>query len=396
MIGRGEYLLEVGARLWPPGVRVTQKQEANGTRAFLLIPSADQPQLMVPAGAPRAAAAAVAGFTGHRTGRDGWRSRGLRWFLRLGLGDRLLPRRLVVGPEPGVETYLAPILGQSPLLAMHIGPPRANRKPVLQLLDPSGRVLGFAKIGTGGLTDELVDQEARALARLAERPPVGVGVPQLLHRGRWRDLDVLVQAGLPVPGARPPSPSRLTDAMIAVADSGPQETVPLQDCAFLDQLITDLAGLGSPGETLAADLTAVRSAEPDLNVRLGTSHGDWTPWNCALGADGRLLLWDWERYRERVPRGLDALHHRLQCGLGSGTVAPAVATDLLEASPMLLEPFGVIPAEARLIGLLYLADLARRYLQDGQAAAGSRRGDVGGWLVPAVHQQTEQLTEQRS
>ena len=49
------------------------------------------------------------------------------------------------------------------VVSLRIGPPRANRKPVLELLSPGGEVLGFAKVGVTGLTRELVRAEAAAL-----------------------------------------------------------------------------------------------------------------------------------------------------------------------------------------------------------------------------------------
>jgi len=397
MIGRKDYLLEVASRMWPPSAGMARtRSRTPGERAFVLIPSADRPHLMVPAGAPRAAAAAVDGFTGHRTGSAGLRSWLLRRALAIGAGEWLLPGRLVVGPEPGIEAHLATVLGETPLIAMHIGPPRANRKPVLQLLDHGGRLLGFAKIGTGPLTRELVDREAAALHRLAENRPAGIDVPRVLHHGRWRDLDVLVQSPLPVRGSRAPSPRSLVAAMVEVADGTVQQSVPLDGCGYLGALIAELHALGEAGTALARDLETVRSAGPERQVTLGAWHGDWTPWNCAAGVDGRLLVWDWERYQEGVPRGLDALHHHLQGGLGAGTVSVARATGLIEDAPRLLAPFGLGPDDARLTGVLYLAEIARRYLTDGQAAAGARRGEVGAWLVPAVHQQIPHLTRQRS
>jgi hypothetical protein len=57
----------------------------------------------------------------------------------------------------------------------------------------------------------------------------------------------------------------------------------------------------------------------------------------------------------------------------------------------LLEPFDV-PAEAReLTALLYLVDLAARYLGDRQAEAGARLGVLGTWLLPVLIRRVEEL-----
>jgi hypothetical protein len=41
-------------------------------------------------------------------------------------------------------------------------------------------------------------------------------------------------------------------------------------------------------------------------------------------------------------------------------------------------------AQARLVAVLYLAELSARYLADRQAEAGSRLGRPGTWLIPAI------------
>jgi hypothetical protein len=40
--------------------------------------------------------------------------------------------------------------------------------------------------------------------------------------------------------------------------------------------------------------------------------------------------------------------------------------------------------QARVTGLLYLIDLAARYLADRQAHAGARLGVLGDWLLPVL------------
>jgi hypothetical protein len=57
----------------------------------------------------------------------------------------------------------------------------------------------------------------------------------------------------------------------------------------------------------------------------------------------------------------------------------------------LLAPFDV-PAQAReLTALLYLIDLATRYLTDRQAEAGARLGVLGTWLLPVLIRRVEEL-----
>ncbi len=101
--------------------------------------------------------------------------------------------------------------------------------------------------------------------------------------------------------------------------------------------------------------------------------------------DRGLLVWDWERFTRDVPAGFDALHYWLQTEVGPGRGEPrAAASGCIDRAPQLLAPFGVDPADAGLTAILYLADLAIRYLADRQDEAGARFGRVGVWLIPAI------------
>jgi hypothetical protein len=61
------------------------------------------------------------------------------------------------------------------------------------------------------------------------------------------------------------------------------------------------------------------------------------------------------------------------------------------AAPTLLAPFAVAPEPAALTALLYLAELAVRYLADGQAQAGAQLGVLGTWLLPVLVRRVEEL-----
>jgi len=51
-----------------------------------------------------------------------------------------------------IEDYLSRELDEEVVVAPYTSPPRANRKPVLHVLTPAGRTLGFAKVGRNELT----------------------------------------------------------------------------------------------------------------------------------------------------------------------------------------------------------------------------------------------------
>ena len=104
-----------------------------------------------------------------------------------------------------------------------------------------------------------------------------------------------------------------------------------------------------------------------------------------------LLVWDWERFTSGVPAGFDAVHHELQRRIQStGDAAGAVEATVRRAGE-LLAPFDVAPGARELTALLYLVDLAARYLSDRQAEAGARLGVLGTWLLPVLIRRVEEL-----
>jgi Phosphotransferase enzyme family len=399
--GRLPYLRETCDLLWPAPATVTlvTGSDAGGMAAgqdFLLLLGTRRPRLLVPA-SRRAAGAAVRGYgePGSPAARAG--ARLLSLALTSGAGPVLVRSRLRVHAPPGtstIETYLRDALGSDLLLSLYLGPARANRKPVLQLLTPRGRLAGFAKIGTRPLTRALVHAEHAALTRLGRAGLAGITVPQVLHYGEWRGMNVLVLSPLPVwLRRRPVTQARLTAAMTAVALVDGRRSEPLAGGSYWQGLTGRLAAADGSDDrdTLLGALDSLATRAQGASLALGCWHGDWTPWNMASTSKG-LLVWDWERFTAGVPLGFDALHYRLQAAVVPGRQQPRVAAArCIEDAPAALAAFGLCGADARLTATLYLADLATRYLADRQAQAGAALGAPGTWLIPAITEQVRRL-----
>lgn len=401
---RRTYLGEVSKLLWPPPATVVLGGGApelaigNGAATvaagsqvseFILLPGAGEPRLVVPS-APRPAGAAVRRY-GEPASRATWlATRVLGVALASGLGGAVFRDRLRVRVPQGadtIESYLAAALAREVKISLHLGAARANRKPVLQLLSPRGAPVGYAKVGVNPLTRTLVRAERDALDRLHRAGLVSLTVPRVLHYGRWRGLDVLVLSALPVwLRRRRLIAARLAAAMREVAAVGGLATGPLACSAYWERLRARLATADESAEhaTLSRALDAVAARAGDLPITYGAWHGDWTPWNMASTGQG-LLVWDWERFAEGAPLGFDALHYWLAAESAPGRRAPATAAASCAAdAAQLLAPFGVGGVQAPLTAILYLSDLATRYLVDRQAQAGARRGSPGTWLIPAI------------
>jgi hypothetical protein len=361
-----------------------------------LLFGARRPRLLLPA-APAAGAAAVRGYgePGSRSSRLG--ARALSLALATGIAGTTLRSRIRVHIPPGadtIESYLRAALGRDLLVSMHLGPARANRKPVLQLLTARGQPAGFAKIGTGPLTRALVQAERDALTRLSGAGLADVTLPHVLHYGEWREMNVLVLSALPVwQRRRPVVAERLAAAMNSVARVGGVRREPLAGGGYWRRLGERLAATDENADrhALAGLLDTLGARADAAPLALGSWHGDWTPWNMACTSSG-LLVWDWERFADGVPLGFDALHYRLQKDVVPGRREPRdAAAGCIADAPRLLAPFGLGAKEARITGILYLADLATRYLTDRQAKASARLGAPGGWLIPAAAAEVRRL-----
>lgn len=411
---RRAYLDEILPLLWPAPARVTSGGRAKGpargpSRArggahahvrgvgYVLLPSAQRPTVMVPLRPRRAAAAVLRNYKSSATPAQQVRLLSMSYAARMGVTD-LLPGRVWIdsdrcGPSGTLELYLSEVLGREIVVSVYVGPPgRANLKPVLQLLTGRGETFGFAKIGVTPLTVDLVAAEATALDRLGAAGMSRVGVPQMLHHGQWRGLEVLVQEALPRVGRGAVNAAALSAAMVELAEVGGTRTGVARASSYWVELGRRLAGL--PQTELSAELVAVwerLGTAGDTSLTYGSWHGDWTPWNMSMSGD-RALVWDWERFSADVPVGFDALHFAVQSAIVRGGVGAADAVaGLLAGSAGLLAPFGVTAAQAPLVAALYLVEIGTRYLADGQAAAGAALGDLEQWLLPALRRHVEHV-----
>ncbi|MFE9956437.1 hypothetical protein [Micromonospora sp. NPDC005299] len=384
--GRSAYLGELAGLIWPEPAEPALRRGGAG---WVVVPSASRPRLLVPTGSGRAAASAVR----HSTEAVGRKARlvrqGLATAFRLGLGPLVFRDRLVV-TGGGLDAYLAEVLGERALVSLHIGPARANRKPVLQLLAPDGRALGYAKLGVDPLTRALVDAEAAALRRLAGLPLGPVTVAGVRHHGDWHGHALLVQEALPVrlPRATPAvAEAAERAAMVAVAGCLGVRRRSWAGSDHAARLADAVDALGARPE--AGRLRAVLKTVADLDptVAFGAWHGDWNGGNSAVLADGRVLVWDWERFEADVPVGYDALHRAVQTAIGNDGVEPIeAARALIAGADRSLTPFDSDGRGADLVAVLYLVELGARYLRDRQAEAGARLGHVDTWLLPAVEE----------
>ncbi len=382
----GRHASIVGS-LWPPPAEVG----VPGSGAFadyLAVPNAEDPRFLLPRDR-RAAVGVLRHFRSGGTSAARYRSAALQATIRVTGGWPLARDRVAVfAPGPGtpdtIETHLREILGREISLGIQLGPPRANRKPILQVLGSDGEPLAFGKLGINPLTRRLVRTEAAALRGLPELDLPGIRVPRLVHEGEWHGSALLITTPLPLRVADSEVDVGVRDAaMVTLARAAGTTRSRPGGSPWLAELRERAAALTH--ESIRADLLAVlkRLALRAEVWEFGCWHGDWMLWNMA-GLEGEVLLWDWERFAGPVPLGWDALHFALRQTFMTSEPTPHVARDLLERAPGLLAPFGVSGELAHDVAQAYLVELAVRYTADGQREAGGRTARVEEWLLPVM------------
>jgi hypothetical protein len=358
-----------------PGAR----PRAGMTRAteFVVLPAAGGSRMLVPP--DRRVGAAMAGARRRLVTPLGQRAlwAGLAVGLRSGVVHALFRDRLAVDVAAEVPaddlvnlgTALGALFGQPVVLGINVGRARANRKPVVHVLDVGGRTLGFCKVGWNDMTRDLLAREAATLTELDAQRFDHLEVPRVLFLHQDGDLDYLVVTSLPggawMPFRRRPKTLR---AMRELADCGGTERCALTASTWWDHTATRADGLSgtTAGPALAGLLTRLEAGvSGSTPVVFGRWHGDWSPWNMTFGRS-RVLVWDWERSDRFVPIGFDGLHFELQARLKDQGMARALE-ETRQQAVAILAAFPAQPAPAQLVFELYLATLYLRYAEDAIA-----------------------------
>ncbi|MCR6032926.1 hypothetical protein GGQ22_15985 [Nocardioides sp. zg-579] len=377
--GGEDPLVATFGSLWP-GAAVTARPDGR----WALVPNARRPRQVVPVSSRLAAGRTLCRFSSDSSPAQVVRrvagaavvgaTRGALLGTRVGLSGE---------PVDSLARHLGELMGQPVTFSVGIGSERVNRKPVLQVFDERGRTLAFVKIGDSEVARADVTAEGANLRRVAAAPLRDVVAPRVLHESWWRDRVVLVleplgslRASLPRPRRARTAPplAAMDDLARAFAEPG----TPLEDLAWWSEqrrLSLQMADLDQ-GRRLRVAMDRLEVLADGRAWPVGAWHGDWTPWNMAPAARGRVHLWDWERFETGVPRGLDRMHHAVN-----------VATVRHGASPEVV--VGALPAGSvteRVLAGAYLVAVTNRYLLLAATERGEHIRDRGSCVLAALEE----------
>lgn len=362
--GPSTDLRAAAGALWPGADVVDGHAGGHGepVRArFVVVPHGRDPRMLVPE-QPAARGASVLRFNAASRWRDSATRLLASTVLRRAPGlvahDTVEVRG---GDGHGIDAALAELLGSEVRFSIGLGTARVNRKPVLQVFDPDGRVLAFAKLGTTDETAAAVRAEAEALLALQHHHFEVLLPPRLIGLLDWNGSPVLVMEALDVPawqrsGGRPRVP---VSAMAELGAAFAEADQPLEDSAWWRRQWAAVAGLEDRvlGARIGRCLDRLALVAADRPLAWSAWHGDWTPWNMAR-ARGRTLVWDWERFETGVPRGLDHTHFLVNLTTsrhGEDPDAILLGLDLAHRAGLWPE------APAHVQSLLYLVAITTRY-----------------------------------
>jgi hypothetical protein len=353
---------------------------------YLALPRAANPRLLVPLGSRRAAATALARNHDATSKKARLARAALGAGLRIGLTQRVADRiDVFADPDlaPGersahlLREHLREVFGRPDLeMAVILGVPRLNRKPVLQVLASDGTVVGYVKAAWNDLTAGLVRNEARVLADLAAAGPATFTPPAFVAAGPWGDLELICASALP--NAERPDAAQVFDPPMAViaeiAGLWGRSTASLGDSPYWAGVRERLAARND-SELLQGAVDWIEKHFGAVDMAFGAWHGDFTPWNMAR-TDANTYIWDWERAAP-APAGLDLLHFlfQTQCRFGGGTPERSVEI-CSERTPSLLPSLEVPLASERALWLVYRLELLFRYDEAREAGVLARPSKI--------------------
>lgn len=374
---------------------------------FAVLPAGPDRVFMVSLASRAGASCALTAYNALRSPRKRLARTVLGLGLRTGIAQPLLGTKVDIGlaasataqqrSEALLGEYLRELFGRPVVMAFGCGG-GPYRKPVLQVFSSAGEALGYVKVGWNDWARDAVQREATALAACSEAAcseaassgaagsgqVTRLGVPRLLHRARWRELDLVVTAPLPKGISRVATDAPLpgTEVLAEISRLMPVAESALGASRWLAALRARIeAGVADPvaASRLARLADGVERQYGRVPLRCGSWHGDFVPWNLARLGE-RLYAWDWESSAPSAPVGFDALHFYFQVAFVAHhrPLEEAAGLAAHRARPA-LDALGVAADRHGLVATLHLLDLAVRHEE-----AASSSGDVDARFFPGV------------
>ncbi|MBA4390989.1 MAG: hypothetical protein C0399_08625 [Syntrophus sp. (in: bacteria)] len=246
---------------------------------------------------------------------------------RLGLSTIWTPWLLLTAEkdggkgQPGLHSLFQEIFGCDVEIGLFTGTPGYLRKSTMQIMNASGSILGYAKIGANPQTQAIVSNEAVMLSRLPALDLGDILTPGLLFYGDTEGGNrILIQSTQKEHMSSAPliPDERHFDFISRLFRSTGKAEV-FRESACFREIADRLADLreyaGEDRMKTLNDAFAWASQTIDAaKIPLCLAHRDFTPWNTFL-VKKKLYVFDWEFAREPWIPLCDTFHFVLQKGI---------------------------------------------------------------------------------
>ena len=183
--------------------RLRNLKEWEPAAEFGLISFGDGRGYLVPLASRRVATSAF-GLYNAQSARARLAKKMLSVGLDLGIAQPFLSKMKFVVHRKGINLgkkqnflleHIKEIMGYRDItFGISLGTPGPYRKPVIQIMTPGGKILGYVKVGWNEVTSKLVHHETQVLETLAQISFSSFLMPRVLHSGYWDDRFLCIQS----------------------------------------------------------------------------------------------------------------------------------------------------------------------------------------------------------
>jgi len=236
--------------------------------------------------------------------------------LRSGIAQRLLPKVNLDLRE--LEEHLAQVFGERNLsLAISLNAPGPRRKPVIQVMNQEGKVLGYVKVGWNEISRKLVNNEYEILQMLQMAELSHLHTPEIIWFGEWYNNIMLVTKPLISVDGRNFGANALLNALASgifhdLAQIGKDKQTFHLSLFWSEikgrlNIIND--GLSSYQRNILWKSVSVLEHElGKMEFLFILCLGDVTPWNAFVDHKGHIYVVDLENARKFWLPGWDLFH----------------------------------------------------------------------------------------
>ena len=303
---------------YAPGLKLIEGSNANAfeqfphtVERFLVLRQGKVPRLILPQSNP-AMRKALGEFLGNRPGM-GLALPLAHIAIKLGVFSSYLSE-ISLTSQTDVSSpfrqFLCSVLGREDFhLALRLSFGRPNAKTVALAISHDGQALCFAKIGSEAMTNDLVAHEGNVLKGLTSESS-SILTPRLLYSDVWKqEQHILITEPLLIE-ALPEDAQMAHRAADDFTASRPITTCKVSESNYWQHVIAwvqQLAESSQRDEVLDAAISTIEKTWGSTVFDFGACHGDWARANVGV-VDGRVAAFDWERFNDESPRGIDTAH----------------------------------------------------------------------------------------